>query len=132
MRKFIVASVLPFLLTACSAREGMRRPAEAPRIEVLHCRLAPSGEFVDVRYRILGEEKTDPDPADTYLVDEATGEKYYLMLLQRIGRLPGTRSQEDAVARSIMFRNFDRKLKPGARVTLVVGGLRREHVLLEK
>lgn len=131
MRNVIVVSVLPFLLAACSAKEGMRRPAEAPRIEVLHCRLAPSGEFVDVQYRIRGEERA-ADPADTYLVDEATGEKYYLMLLQRIGRLPEPRTREDAAARSVMFRNFDRKLKAGGRVTLVVGGLRREHILLEK
>jgi len=132
MRKFILASVILFLLPACSAREAVRRPADVPRIEVVYCRLAPSNEFLDVRVRIHGTVKFDPDPSSTYLIDEGTGEKYYIMLLQRIGRLAETRNPEETAAHSIMFRNIERKLKPGARVTLVADGLRQEHVVVGK
>ncbi len=132
MRKFILASVILFLLPACSARQAVRGPGGVPRIEVVYCRLAPSNEFLDVRFRIYGTVNFDPDPSSTYLIDEGTGEKYYIMLLQRIGRLAEIRNPDETAAHSIMFRNFDRKLKPGARVTLVAGGLRQEHVVVGK
>jgi hypothetical protein len=132
MRIFILASVVLFLLSACSSREAVRRPWDVPRIEVVHCRLAPSNEFLDIRFRIYGAATFDPDPSSTYLIDEGTGEKYYIMLLQRIGKLAETRSPEETAVHSIMFRNIDRKLKPGARVTLVAGGLRQEHVVVRK
>jgi hypothetical protein len=132
MRKFVLASVILFLLPACSAREAVRRPAGVPRIEVVSCRLAPSNEFLDVRFRIYGAVTFDPDPSSTHLIDEETGEKYYIMLLQRIGRVAEIRNPEATAAHSIMFRNIDRKLKPGARVTLVTSGLRQEHVVVGK
>lgn len=132
MRKFLLASVVLFLLPACSAGEAVRRQAGIPRIEVVSCRLAPSNEFLDVRFRIYGGAEFDPDPSSTFLIDEGTGEKFYIMLLQRIGRLAETRSPDETASHSIMFRNIDRKLKPGARVTLVVGGSRQEHVIVGK
>ncbi len=132
MRRLGLASVILFLLSACSAKEAVRGHAGVPRIEVVYCRLAPSNDFVDVRFRIYGADRFDPDPSSTYLIDEETGEKYYLMLLQRIGRLTEIRNPEETVAHSIMFRNIDRKLKPGARVTLVAGGMRQEHVVVGK
>lgn len=132
MRKFILASVVLFLLPACSAKEAVRPPADVPRIEVIYCRLAPSDEFLDVRFRIHGAAKFDPDPSNTYLIDEGTGEKYYILRLQRIGRLAESGASDETAARSIMFRNIDRKLKPGASVTLVAGELRREHIIVGK
>ena len=132
MRKLALASVLLFLLPACSAMEAVRGAAGNPRIDVVYCRLAPSDDFVDVRFRIYGSETIDPDPGDTYLIDEGTGEKFYIMLLQRIGQMAETGNPEEKAAHSITFRNLDRKLKPGARVTLVVGGMRQKHVVVGK
>jgi hypothetical protein len=131
MRKIVAAAVLLFLLPACSARETVRRPAMAPRVEVIYCRLAPGDEFVEVRLRMYGAE-VDPDPAGTYLLDEGTGEKHYIMRLQRVGRVAEIRGTEGAAAHSILFRNLDRKLRPGARITLVLGSLRQEHLVLGK
>jgi hypothetical protein len=54
------------------------------------------------------------------------------MSLQRIGRLEESGASDETAARSIMFRNIDRKLKPGASVTLVAGELRREHIIVGK
>lgn len=139
IRRFFLPLVVLSLLQACSPREMVRAPelpslppAIQPRIEVTACKLASRNDFVDVRFRIHGKEKFDPDPAGTYLVDEATGEKLYIVRLQRIGRLAETRSPGDPASHTILFRNLGRKLKAGARVTLVVGGLRQEHVIVEK
>jgi len=138
MRKLILSAVLLALLQACSGREAVRppadvpRPADAPRIEVVYCRLAPSKEIVDVQFRLRGVKEIAADPADTYLIDEGTGEKYYLMILRRIGRLAEIRNPEEAAVHSLMFRNPYGKLKPGTSVTLVVGGMRQQHVIVER
>lgn len=132
MRKFVFSCALLLLLQACSARDAIRRSGDVSRIEVVHCRIVPGNEFLEVRFRTQGMETFQPDPAGTYLIDEATGEKSYVMLLQRVGRLTEIRDPGAATAHSILFRNLDRKLKPGSKVTVVVGETRREHVLVEK
>ncbi|NJD61947.1 MAG: hypothetical protein FIA93_04415 [Deltaproteobacteria bacterium] len=142
LRRFLLPLVALLLLQACSPREVVRAPAlpslpPSPPpllsgIEVTACRLASRNEFVDVRFRVHGKEKFDAVPADTYLLDEATGEKYYIVRLKRIGRLAETKNPSDPAAHTILIRNLNRKLKAGARVTVVVGGLRQEHVLVEK
>jgi hypothetical protein len=137
MRRLILPAALLALLQACSGGEAVRRPPEAPRppadarrIEVIHCRLAPSKEFVDVQFRVHGMEKIAPGPAGTYLIDEGTGEKYYLMLLRRIGRMAEIRNPDETDVHSLMFRNPYGKLKPGTKVTLVVDGMRRPNVVV--
>jgi hypothetical protein len=138
-RRFLLPLIALSLLHACSSGEMVRAPAlPTPppailsRIEVTACRLASRNEFVDVRFRVHGKEKFDADPAGIYLMDEATGEKYYIVSLKRIGRLAETRSPSDPASHTILIRNLNRKLKAGARVTLVVGKLRQEHVTVEK
>jgi hypothetical protein len=81
---------------------------------------------------VHGNGKFEADPARSYLVDEATGVKYYVVRLKRIGRLAATKDPSDPASRTLLIRNHDRKLKAGARVTLVVGGMRQEHVIVEK
>lgn len=132
MRKFVFSFALLLLLQACSARDAARRSGDVPPIEVIHCRIVPGDEVVEVRFRTHGIDAFQPDPAGTYLIDEATGEKSYVMLLQRVGRLAEIRDPGAATAHSVLFRNLDRKLKAGSKVTVVVGGTRQEHVLVEK
>lgn len=104
----------------------------APRIEPVSVRLAGDGEFVEVRFRYHGKEPFDPDRPGTFLIDEATGEKLFLLQLQRIGKLGMKAESDEAPVHSILFKNREGLLKPGARVTLVIGETRRERLLLEK
>jgi hypothetical protein len=133
--------VLLLLVQACAGREAVRRPEEAPRdearlpesalrLEVISCRLAPNHEFVDVRFRVRGTERIEHGSADTYLLDEETGERYFVMELRRLGSLAEVRDGEASGVHSVIFRNFGRKLRFGSKVTVVVGPLRQEHVLL--
>ncbi len=123
-----------FLIAVCAAC-GMIRCASlgfAPRIEPVSCRLAGNGEFIDVRVRFQGKEPFDPDQPGIFLVEESTGEKFYRMQLQRIGKVDiGSRPGEKTV-HSIIFKNRDGLLKPGARVTLVIGKDRKKRLLLEE
>lgn len=126
--------ILLMLLLACSACGTIRSVSIgfSPRIEPVSCRLSENGEFVDVRLRYHGKEPFDPDRPGSFLLDEATGEKFFLLQLQRIGKVGTTGQPDEQTVHSIMFKNRDGLLKPGARVTLVIGEHRREHLLLQK
>lgn len=130
MRRFLVPSLLLILLSSCSTGASARRTAGVPRIEVIYCRLASNHEFVEVRFRMHGMGTFQPDPSGTYLVDEGSGEKYYIVQLQRVGRMADIGNPEGSAAHSVLFRNLERKIKPGATVTLVTGGLRQERVVV--
>jgi hypothetical protein len=106
-------------------------PAIPSRIEVSACRLVSANEIVDVHFRVHGKEEIEADPAGIYLIDETTGVKYYIVRLKRIGRLAVTKDPSDPASRTILIRNLNKRLKAGAKVTLVVGGLRQEHVIVE-
>ena len=132
IRYLVLSAVLASLLSSC-AKEGVRpKPAAAPRVEVLSCRLAGNDEFVEVRYRLHVTAEFAPDSPEAYLLDEATGEKFFVMRLQRVGPLSGKAGAEGKAARSVIFRNREGRLKPGSLVTLIVGSIRQEHVPLEK
>lgn len=126
--------ILLVLLVACSACGAFRSASlgYSSRIEPVSCRLSENGEFVDVRLRYHGKEPFDPGRPGSFLLDEATGEKFFLLQLQRIGKVGATGQPDEQTVHSIMFKNRDGLLKPGARVTLVIGEHRREHLLLQK
>lgn len=107
-------------------------PAPAPpKIEVLRLQMAENKEFVGVRLRVPGGGKTDLQTADVYLVDDATGEKFTVVRLHRIGRKAEFRDPKDKDIHHLMFRNREGKLKIGSRVTVVIGTVRYEHLLIQ-
>ena len=131
VRKIVAWSLLAVAVLSWSAC-GKARYFSATRIDPVSCRLVANGEFVEVRFRFHGKEPFDPNRPDLFLVDEATGEKFYLMQLQRIGQVKATENIEEKTVHSILFKNREGMLKPGARVTFVIGSHRREHLTLEK
>lgn len=130
VRKIVAWGLFAVVVLSWSAC-GTARYFSATRIDPVSCRLVANGEFVEVRFRFRGEEPFDPNRPDLLLVDEATGEKFYLMQLQRIGQTGAMASAEGKPLHSILFKNRGGMLKPGARVTLVIGSERREHLPLE-
>ncbi len=97
-------------------------------MEVVQLRLAANGEFVGVRFRMIGGDRFDPGATEIYLVDESTGERFSVVHLQRIGRMAEFRVPGEKDVHHIMFRNREGKLKIGSRVTVVVGPARQEHL----
>jgi len=147
--KRILWVVFLCLLAACSRKAALVPPAEEAlpppakealppppppglQLSVVQCRLAANGEFVGVRFRVTGVDRFDPDAAETYLVDESTGEKFFVVRLQRIGRLAEFSAPGEKDVHHVMFRNREGKLKLGTRVTVVVGPARQEHLLLQE
>ena len=96
------------------------------------CRMVSKGEFVGLRFRVLGVETFDPGAVEAYLIDETTGEKFPVVRLQRIGRLAEFTVPGEKDVHNILFRNREGKLKLGTRVTVVFGSIRKEHLQLQE
>jgi hypothetical protein len=90
------------------------------------------GGFVGLRFRVAGVETFDPGAAEAYLIDESTGETFPVVRLQRIGRLAEFTVPGEKDVRYVLFRNRGGKLKPGARVTVVFGSIRKERLQLQE
>ena len=119
------------LLAACSAKKEAAKPLPHD-LEVVQCTLAANGEFVGVRFRVTGPGRYDPDGMEPYLIDEATGERYEVVRLQRIGRIAEFSTPGEKDLHHVMFRNREGKLRAGSYVTVVVGPARREHLQLRE
>ncbi|HEX9136198.1 MAG TPA: hypothetical protein VF905_04530 [Nitrospirota bacterium] len=118
------------LIASCSPKKEALRPLP-PRMEDVQLRLAANREFVGVQFRMIGADGFNPEVTEIYLVDESTGEKFYVVRLQRIGRMAEFRVPGEKDLHHIMFRNQEGKLKIGSRVTVVVGSAHQEHLLVQ-
>lgn len=104
-------------------------------IEILGVRLTAAGYLIDVRYRVNDCDKAMEwmdRRAKTYLVDESTGAKFYTPSPPKVGPLRQT-SRQPRAGRTyfMMFANPGGFIKSGAKVSVVVGDLKLEHLLLQ-
>jgi hypothetical protein len=143
----ILWAVVLLLMASCSAKKEVLGPPPpppasppapapapapaAPRVEVIQLQMTVDRDFVGVKIRVAGD-RIDLDAQDIYMIDEATGEKFTVVRLQRIGRLAEFSVPGESGIHHIMFRNRDGRLKVGKRVTLVVGKSRHEHLLIRR
>lgn len=130
MQKAAIWGVLFFLLHSCAPKPAVRPTEAVPQIELVSCRLAASGELVDVQFRIREKGILDLQPANTYLVEEATGERFYIVRLQRIGPIAGVSEPRTGAVQYLVFKNREGKLRPGSRVTIVIGDAKLEQVVV--
>ena len=131
MRRILFAVTL-CLLASCAGKKELRPPPPPPALDVVQCRLVSKGGFVGLRFRVAGLESFDPGTTEAYLIDESTGEKFPVVRLQRIGKLAEFTVPGEKDVHNIFFRNREGKLKPGKRVTVVFGSIRKEHLLLQE
>jgi hypothetical protein len=124
------------ILASCAGKKELRPPPppppSAPKLDVIQFRQVSKGEFVGLRFRVIGVETFDPGAKEAYLIDESTGEKFPVVRLQRIGRLAEFTVPGEKDVHNILFRNRQGKLKVGTRVTVVFGSIRKEHLQLQE
>lgn len=130
-RRVLLAVALCLIASCAAKKEALVPPPPSPRMEVTQLRLAANREFVGVRFRMIGGDRFDPKTSEIYLVDEATGERFSVVRLQRIGQMAEFSVPGEKDVHHIMFRNREGKLKIGTRVTVVVGPARQEHLLVQ-
>jgi hypothetical protein len=112
-------------------KKSKGRATEIPPTPILFendvtIRLTGAGDLIDVRYKV---EKEMNNPGPVYLQDETTGKMAGILSVPRIGRLMSRRSKINHIAYGI-FINPEESIKVGSPVTLVVGGIRKEHIIV--
>ena len=128
--KRILWVVMLCMLASCAGKKEVRPPP--PELDVVQCSLVSGGEFVGLRFRVIGAGTFDHGSMEAYLIDESTGEKFSVVRLQRIGRLAEFTVPGEKDVHNILFRNREGKLKLGTRVTVVFGSIRKENLQLQK
>lgn len=116
-------------------RDDAENPTRKLGIEILGVRLTAAGYLIDLRYRVTDVDKALPwmnRQAKAYLIDEATGAKLYVPSPPKVGPLRQT-SRRPLASRAyfMMFANPGGFVKAGAKVTVVVGDLRLENLVVE-
>lgn len=116
--------------TNCKAEERL-----GIRIEAL--RLSAAGNMLDFRYRVNDPEKAVPlfdRKIRPYLLDESSGAAFGVPESPKVGQLRSTRRNSDAQTDRdyhILFANPGHLLQAGQRVSLVIGELKLENLLIE-
>jgi hypothetical protein len=97
-------------------------------VELMAVRLAASDFLIDLRYRVKDVALAQPlleRKVQAVLVNEATGDRYYVPQAPKIGSLKqSATSKQPAIVDRVyfmLFANPDRKLKAGEKVTLYAG-----------
>ena len=114
---------------------GEQSAEEAWGIQALHVRLTANGTMIDFRYGVLDPDKAVPlfrREVKPYIVDEATGAKFTVPDLPKVGAVRSTtRNPVAGQEHFILFTNPNMFMKSGSKVTVVIGDYKKEHLVVE-
>jgi hypothetical protein len=116
---------------ASPGADSSKSESAVPALTVSRALLAANGSMLQVHFTVPPPKSTQwlpVDQKDTYVVDEATGEKFFVLNLVRIGPAAQTRLPRGGGSSYMVIDNRYEHLKPGARITVVIGALKQEHV----
>jgi len=121
--------------TGTGVAAGEQSVEEAWGIQALHVRLTANGTMIDFRYRVLDPDKAGPlfrREVKPYIVDEATGAKFAVPDLPKVGAVRSTtRNPVAGQEHYILFMNPNRFMKAGSKVTVVIGDYKKAHLVVE-
>jgi hypothetical protein len=103
-------------------------------VEMINVHPVSSGYMLAFRYRILDAEKAkvlNNRKSKAYLVDQASGTVLAVPAMENVGELrPDTAAEADKIY-FMIFGNPNKVVKVGNRVSLVVGDLRADGLVVE-
>lgn len=117
--------------------ETRRALLERWGVELLGVRLAAQGYMIDFRFRVLDAEKALPlfdSKIQPYLLREGSDIKLPVPIGQRVGAFRTTNRGKNITADKtyyMMFANPDAFVKPGNRVSVVIGDFRVDGLTLQ-
>lgn len=134
---FLLGSI--FCIHGCATSSKERTQSSGPEeqwgIQISSIRLTEAGHLIDFRYKIVDPEKAKPlvDPGvKSYLVDQASGARLSVPDMPKVGSLRGkTRFPEANKVYYVLFGNTGQVVKPGSKVTVVIGGFKVEDLVVE-
>lgn len=103
-------------------------------VKVQAVRLTAAGYMLDVRYEVLDEGKAASmidRRLEPFLIDEASGQRLPVPSSPKLGPIRQIASGARPIVGQtyfVLFKNPGRMLEPGAKVTLVLGEHRAEHL----
>jgi hypothetical protein len=103
-------------------------------IDDVHVRSTASGALVRFSYRVVSADKAkilNSKDATPYLVDEQHGLALQVPVMEQVGQLRQVAAPRDGRDYWMAFSNKGRYLKPGNHVTLIVGNLRINGLVVE-
>ncbi|GAB4264781.1 MAG: hypothetical protein Kow0092_16640 [Deferrisomatales bacterium] len=119
--------------------QGQTAPAEPPEsvgtwgLEIVAVRVAAAGHLLDLRYRVADAQKASPlfnSQTKPYLIHQASGKVLAVPTTAKLGPLRSKYKPRQGRVYSMLFANPG-LVRPGDRVTWVLGELRVEDVVVE-
>ena len=128
----IVVSLLASTVSFAAEPSG---PDGEVRLEVLKAKLIEKGSFLDVQFRVRGG-LGNPNlfmryARSAFVVEESTGARFSVWRFGRIGTLGQKRFEEGPIL-FVRIDNSGGNIKKNSLVTLGIGGLRQEHIIVEE
>lgn len=143
---FRLLAVVLVSAAACAAADRTASPVPSPPpgtptaeerlgIKVEGIRRSAAGYMLDFRFQVVDPEKAKPimnRSIKPYVIDEASGAKFVIPSSPKVGPMRQTARQAEA-GRSywLLFANPGRYIKPDRLVTVVVGDVRLEHLVVQ-
>jgi hypothetical protein len=103
-------------------------------IEILGVHTSAAGNLLDLRYRVVDASKAEvlfKGAARPRLLDDSTGAALIVPNPPKVGALRSKGQPKVGHNYFMLFGNPGHLVKPGGLVTLVVGDLRAEHLVVE-
>jgi len=106
-------------------------------IEIVAIRLSAAGQMLDFRYRVIDPDKAGPilDPkVKPYLIDQKSGAKFTVPITPKVGSLRQTSRSGPPQTNRVYFMLFGNpgdRVRPGDKVTVVVGDFRAENLIVQ-
>lgn len=104
-------------------REGLRFKRNWG-VDIEGVKVVSSGYMLAFRYRVLDAEKAgelNEKTARPYLIDEATGIRLAVPAMEKVGELRQSVKPEAGRSYFMIFGNPGKLVKPGSRVSVVIG-----------
>jgi hypothetical protein len=119
----------------CATLSGESGIEKELGIIILGVRLTGAGYMLDFRYRVSDPEKAAPllnQKLKPYLIDQTSGAKLLVPSLPKVGALRQRSGRSDSNWTSfILFSNPGKLVKQSGLVTVVIGNLRIEDLIVE-
>jgi hypothetical protein len=100
----------------------------------MRVRYTASGASVEFRYRVVDPDKAvvlSDKHATPYMIDERTGIKLLVPVMEQIGALRQTVTPEQGREYWLLFANAGKVVKPGQRVDVSIGSFHARGLTVE-
>jgi len=139
----VLLAISSLQLTGCATTSEKQNPEPLAKtesmeerwgVEIVWIRQTAAGYMLDFRYRVLDAEKAAPlfkRKTKPYLIHEASGAQFVVPNPPKTGPLRTSDPPKEGITYWMFFANPGRYMKPGDKVTVVIGDFRAENLTVE-